>query len=213
MIFHQIDAGGDRNFAYLMADGEHGIAALFDPPPDASRYLPLVEKHRLEVAYIIATHGHDDHTSGMSEAKKRVGGRTVACGESRVNADIRVGDGDTLRLGTMTLTFIHTPGHTDDSMCVLGGKKLVTGDTLFVGKVGGTGYGEDARNEYDSLHNKLMTLDDDVEVYPGHNYGVKPASTIGHERRTNPFLLCGSFESFLELKRNWLEYKKEHGIS
>jgi len=213
MIFHQIDAGGDRNFAYLLADGERGIAALFDPPPDASRYLPLVETHGLEIAYIIATHGHADHTWGMSEAKKRLGGRTVAHGDSPVNADIRVGDGDTLRLGTMTLTFIHTPGHTGDSMCVLGGKKLVTGDTLFVGKVGGTDYGEEARKEYESLHNKLMTLDDDVEVYPGHNYGVKPASTIGHERRTNPFLLCGSFESFLELKRNWLQYKKEHGIS
>ncbi len=121
-------------------------------------------------------------------------------------------DGDTLRLGTMTLTFIHTPGHTDDSICVLGGNKLVTGDTLFVGKVGGTDYGAGAFKEYESLHNKLMTLDDGVEVYPGHDYGVKPSSTIGHERRTNPFLLRDSFESFLDLKMNWLEYKKEHGI-
>ncbi len=74
MIFHQIEAGGDRNFAYLMADGERGTAALFDPPPDASRYLPLVEEHGLEVAYIIVTHGHGDHTWGLSEAKKRAGG-------------------------------------------------------------------------------------------------------------------------------------------
>jgi hydroxyacylglutathione hydrolase len=212
MIFHQIEAGGDRNFAYLMADGERGTAALFDPPPDASRYLPLVEEHGLEVAYIIVTHGHGDHTWGLSEAKKRVGGGTVAHQESLVDAEIRVRDGDTLRLGTMTLTFIHTPGHTGDSMCVLGGNKLVTGDTLFVGKVGGTDYGVEAFKEYESLHNKLMTLDDGVEVYPGHNYGVKPSSTIGHERRTNPFLLRDSFESFLDLKMNWLEYKKEHGI-
>jgi hydroxyacylglutathione hydrolase len=212
MIFHQIEAGGDRNFAYLIADGERGAAALFDPPPDASLYLALIEAHRLEVAYIVATHGHGDHTWGIAEAKKQTGGRTVAHEASSVNADIRVRDGGTLPLGSMTLTFIHTPGHTDDSMCVIGGKKLVTGDTLFVGKVGGTGFGDDARKEYQSLHDKLMTLDDDVEVYPGHNYGVKPSSTIGHERRTNPFLLRESFESFLELKKNWLAYKKEHGI-
>jgi len=212
MIFHQIEAGGDRNFAYLMADKERGAAALFDPPPHASLYLGLVQEQGLEVAYIVATHGHGDHVWGIAEAKKRTGGRIVACERSSVNADIRVRDGGTLPLGSMTLTFIHTPGHTDDSMCVLGENKLVTGDTLFVGKVGGTGFGEDARQEYESLHRKLMTLDNDIEVWPGHDYGVKPSSTIGHERSTNPFLLRDSFESFLELKKNWLAYKKEHGI-
>ncbi len=212
MIFHQIEAGGDRNFAYLVADREHGTAALLDPPPNTSLYLPLLEEHGLEVAYIIATHGHSDHTWGLAGAKQRTGGRTVAHEKSLVDAEIRVGDGDTLPLGAMTLTFIHTPGHTDDSICVLAGKKLVTGDTLFVGKVGGTDYGSDALKEYESLHDRLMTLDDDVEIYPGHNYGVKPSSTIGHERRTNPFLLRNSFDSFLELKKNWLEYKKAHGI-
>ena len=57
-----------------------------------------------------------------------------------------------------------------------------------------------------------MKLDDDIEVYPGHNFGVQPTSTIGHERKTNPFILRDSFESFVELKRNWLQYKEEHGI-
>jgi glyoxylase-like metal-dependent hydrolase (beta-lactamase superfamily II) len=110
-----------------------------------------------------------------------------------------------------------TPGHTEDSICVLvkaPGEpgKLVTGDTLFVGKVGGTGYGDDARAEYDSLHEKLLRLPDDTEVWPGHDYGVAPSSTIGREKKTNPFLLCESFETFVELKRNWLRYKAEHGI-
>lgn len=212
MIFHQIDAGGDRNFAYLIADAEGGEAALFDPPPDPSRYAPLVERDRLEVAFIILTHGHGDHTSGVSRARRVTGARVVAHARNPVDADIRVEDGDTLAVGSLILRFIHTPGHTDDSMCILGGKKLVTGDTLFVGKVGGTDFGDGARREYESLHEKLLTLDDDVEVYPGHDYGVAPHSTIGHERRTNPFLLRGSVESFLELKRNWIQYKQEHGI-
>lgn len=212
MIFYQIKAGGDRNFCYLVADEDGGKAALFDPAPDASQYLPLLEKHDLSVSYIIATHGHSDHTWGIADAARRTGGEVVAHEQSRLDASIRVGDGDILELGSIKLQIIHTPGHTDDSICVLGGKKLVTGDTLFVGKVGGTDFGEGARKEYESLHKKLMTLEDDVEVYPGHDYGVAPTSTIGNERKTNPFILRDSFESFVELKRNWLQYKREHGI-
>ena len=212
MIFYQIDAGGDRNFAYLMADGDGGKAALFDPPADDSRYRPLLEKHNLEVAYIVATHGHSDHTCGIPDTVKQTGGQAVAHKKSHFDTPLRVDDGDTLELGSLTLTVIHTPGHTDDSICILGGDKLVTGDTLFVGKVGGTDFGEAARKEYNSLHKKLMTLDDNIEVCPGHDYGVAPTSTIGHERKTNPFILRDSFESFVELKRNWLQYKTDHGI-
>ncbi len=213
MIFYQIDAGGDRNFSYLMADRDGGRAALFDPAANPGRYLPLVEKHRLTVAYIVATHGHSDHTCGLAEAKRVTDGEIVASRHSHIGADISVDDGDTISVDCITLRFIHTPGHTDDSICILGGRKLVTGDTLFVGKVGGTDFGEGARKEYDSLHKKIMTLEDDVEVYPGHNYGASPTSTIGHEKGTNPFILCESFESFVDLKRNWLQYKEEHGIS
>ena len=213
MIFHQIDAGGDRNFAYLMADREGGHAAIFDPPPDFERYLGLINKHGLKVDYIIITHGHSDHTWGVDEAKQQCGGRIVAHAKNPVGADITVGDGDTLELGTLTLQFFYTPGHSDDSICILGGDKLVTGDLLFVGKVGGTDFGDNARKEYDSLHEKIMKLDDEIEVYPGHNFGAKPTSTIGHERTTNPFLLRESFADFVDLKRNWLQYKKEHGIA
>lgn len=212
MIFHQIDGGGDRNFAYLMGDAEGGEAALFDPPLEPTAYLALLEKHRLAASYVIVTHGHGDHTWGAAEAKRLTGGRVVAHPLCPVDADIRPEDGSTLPLGSLTLAFIHTPGHTSDSMCILGGNKLVTGDTLFVGKVGGTDFGKETRAEYESLHRKLMTLDDAVEVYPGHNYGVRPSSTIGGERRTNPFLLREDFESFVDLKIHWLEYKKEHGI-
>lgn len=212
MIFYQIDAGGDRNFAYLMADREGGVAALFDPPPDAQCYLPLVQKHNLRVAYIVITHGHSDHTWGADEAHRQTGGTVVAHADNPVDAALRVGDGDTLELGGITLKILYTPGHSDDSISILGERKLITGDVLFVGKVGGTDYGEGARKEYESLHKKLMTLDDDVEVYPGHNFGVAPSSTIGNERRTNPFILRKSFEDFVDLKRNWLQYKKEHGI-
>lgn len=212
MIFYQIKAGGDRNFAYLAADNNGGKGVLFDPPPDSSRYLPLVEKHALDVLYCIATHGHSDHTWGLKTAAKTLQAKTVAFHSSTVRPALPVRDGDTLPLGSMNLTVLHTPGHTDDSICILVGDKLITGDTLFVGKVGGTDFGEEARKEWESFQTKIVTLDDRIEVYPGHDYGLQPTSTIAREKNTNPFLLRTSFEEFVSLKKNWLQYKKEHGI-
>jgi hydroxyacylglutathione hydrolase len=213
MIFHQIDAGGDRNFAYLVADEEGGRAALFDPPPDHERYLGLINGIGARVDYIVLTHGHSDHTWGVDAAKQQTGARIVAHEKNPVRADIEVSDGDKLPLGALEMHFMYTPGHSDDSICILVGDKLITGDILFVGKVGGTDFGDDARKEYDSLHQKIMKLDDHIEVYRGHDFGVQPSSTIGHERKTNPFLLRETFEDFVDLKRNWLQYKKDHGIA
>ena len=213
MIFEQIRVGGDRNFAYLVGDETSKEAAVIDPSFDPDRVIYRAEQHGLTVKYIIGTHDHFDHTNGNRQAKKRTGAQIVMHRSAGSSCDVPVDDGAELALGSLKLKIIHTPGHTNDGICVLAGNKLATGDTLFVGKVGGTGFGEDARNEYDSLHNKLMVLDDDVEVYPGHDYGVQPTSTIGHEKKTNPFILRESFEDFVDLKRNWLEYKRIHGIA
>ena len=126
--------------------------------------------------------------------------------------DLTVNDGDVLNVGKIRLQVMYTPGHTIDSICILVGDELITGDTLFVGKVGGTGFGNDARQEYDSLH-RLMSLPAHIKVWPGHYYGVRPSSTIGDEMKENPFLLRKSFDSFVELKQNWAQYKKDHGIA
>jgi hydroxyacylglutathione hydrolase len=212
MIFYQIKAGGDRNFAYLAADNNGGKGVLIDPPPDGGKYLPLVEKHSLDVLYCVATHGHSDHTWGLKDAARKLKAETVAFHTSQVRPTLPVRDKDTLPLGTLSLQFMHTPGHTDDSICILVDTKLITGDTLFVGKVGGTDFGDEARKEWESFQTKILTLDDKIEVYPGHDYGLQPTSTIAREKSTNPFLLRRTFEDFLDLKRNWLQYKKEHGI-
>ena len=211
MIFHQIDAGGDRNFAYLIADKPGGVAAIFDPPPDPARYEELVARDKLVVKYIVVTHGHSDHSWGLIPAKRRFGGSIVGHSSMHFDLDVKVDDGDALKLGDLSLEFLFTPGHSDDHVCVVCEDKAITGDTLFVGKVGGTDLGTGARKEWESLQ-KLMRLPDDTEVWPGHNYGVAPTSTIGHEKKTNPFLLQPTFEAFIDLKANWLEYKKKHGI-
>jgi hydroxyacylglutathione hydrolase len=211
MIFHQIDAGGDRNFAYLIADKPGGVAAIFDPPPDPARYEELVARDQLVVKYIVVTHGHSDHSWGLLPAKRRFGGSIVGHSSMHFDLDVKVDEGDALKLGDLSLEFLFTPGHSDDHVCVVCEEKLISGDTLFVGKVGGTDLGPGARKEWESLQ-KLMRLPDHTEVWPGHNYGVAPTSTIGHEKKTNPFLLQPTFEAFIDLKANWLEYKKKHGI-
>jgi glyoxylase-like metal-dependent hydrolase (beta-lactamase superfamily II) len=211
MIFHQIDAGGDRNFAYLIADKEAGVAALFDPPPDPARYANLIDGHKLAVQYIVITHGHSDHSWGALPARQRFGGKIVGHTSMLFDVDVRVDEGDTLSLGDLTLEFLYTPGHSDDHVCVLCGNHAITGDTLFVGKVGGTDLGTGARREWESLQ-KLIKLPDSMQVWPGHNFGTAPTSTIGHEKKTNPFLLQPDLDAFVELKATWLDYKRKHGI-
>jgi len=211
MLFLQIDADGDRNFAYLIADRAGGVAAIIDPPPDPARYADLIAQHKLKIEYIIITHGHNDHCWGVGPAKRAFGGKVVGHSSMHLELEVKVDEGDTLALGALTLKFLYTPGHTDDHVCVVCENKVITGDTLFVGKVGGTDLGPGARREWESLQ-KLMRLPDDTEVWPGHDYGVAPSSTIGHEKKTNPFLLQPTFDAFIDLKANWLDYKKKHGI-
>ena len=104
-----------------------------------------------------------------------------------------------LRVGTMEVKVLHTPGHSRDSVCYLVGKKLFTGDTLFVGECGRTDMpGGDAGALYDSLFNRLLKLPDDIEVYPGHDYGARPTSTIGQERKTNYVLEPRTRAEFIE---------------
>jgi glyoxylase-like metal-dependent hydrolase (beta-lactamase superfamily II) len=212
MILEQISAGGDRNFSYGLADEESREAAVIDPGYSPDRELDFLRRHGLTLRYIINTHDHMDHTGGNETLATRTGARIAMHASCRSRHDIVLRDSDVLRLGNTDLLIIHTPGHTPDSLCILAAGNLVTGDTLFVGKVGGTGYGRDAREEYESLHRKIMILPPATRVWPGHDYGIRPSSTIGEELRENPFILRDSFESFLELKKNWLEYKRIHGI-
>jgi glyoxylase-like metal-dependent hydrolase (beta-lactamase superfamily II) len=129
--------------------------------------------------------------------------KIVAHKLSRINADIAVDDGDIIRLGNVPIKVIYTPGHTPDSICLLvDNKKLLTGDTLFVGECGRTDMlGGNSRSMYESLFNKLLKLGDDVEVYPGHDYGSKPSSTIDEEKRSNYTLQPRSLAEFIEFMR------------
>ncbi|MCW4007598.1 MAG: MBL fold metallo-hydrolase [Candidatus Bathyarchaeota archaeon] len=203
MLFRQVQKHGD-NFSYVIADEAVGDAVVVDPSFNAGELIRILQKERLALRFIINTHGHSDHTAGNAElCSMFAGAKTVVHRLSRVPADLLVDDGDVLYVGAVPVKVIHTPGHTPDSICLLvDGKKLLTGDTLFVGECGRTDLpGGNARSMYDSLFNKLLRLDDDVEVYPGHDYGVRPSSTIGEERRSNYTLQPRSLEEFVEFMR------------
>lgn len=196
MDIHTFSGGYDSNFTYIVED--EGKAILIDPFVDAriDKFLEGVE-----LKYIINTHTHFDHVEGNDHYKKKFGASIVTHEAGSVAADLKVKDRDQLEVGAQKITFLHTPGHTPESMCLLIGKDLFTGDTLFVGKVGGTSTEEQAKQEFDSLQN-LMTLQDDIVIYPGHDYGVKPTSSIAREKKENPFILRKDFKDFLWLKQN-----------
>lgn len=212
MIFHQIPSGGDRNYGYIAGCEKTKKAAVIDPSPDPQPCFEIARELGLTIEYVINTHTHFDHTGGNRFFKRNLKSQLVTHKNSNVGK-ILVNDGDTLAVGEITLSFIHTPGHTVESMCILVEKELVTGDTLFVGKVGGTSTREQALVEFESLK-KLMALPPDTRVWPGHNYGVRPTSTIGEELESNPFILrLNNFDDFYRLKQNWAAYKLEHGIA
>jgi len=191
-----------ENFAYLIGDENTGLAAVVDPAWDIEKILKVAQKNNLRIIYVINTHNHPDHTSGNDELVKATGAKIVAHETSRNRKDISAKDGEILRLGSLELKLIHTPGHSPDHMCVLVNGKLMTGDALFVGECGRTDLpGGNSEQLYDSLFNKLMKLAADVEVYPGHNYGPKTHSTIGYEKTHNYVLKPRTAKEFVQFMR------------
>lgn len=199
MFFKQIQQHSD-NFSYIVADEATKEAAVVDSSFNAGEIIKVLETKEFNLKYVINTHGHSDHTAGNAELTSMFHAKIVAYKLSKVNFDVGVEDGDLLRLGQIPINVIYTPGHTADSICLLvNSTKLLTGDTLFVGECGRTDFpGGSSKSMYDSLFNKLMKLDDTVEVYPGHDYGAKASSTIGEERKSNYTLQPRSLRDFVE---------------
>ncbi len=199
MFFKQVQQHGD-NFSYIIADEETREAAVVDSSYNSGEIARILKSEGFKLKFIINTHGHSDHTAGNQELLSAFrGAEIVAHNQSREAVAVKVDNADEIHLGKLPIRVIYTPGHTKDSICLLvSDRKLLTGDTLFVGECGRTDMpGGNSRSMYDSLFNKLMKLRDDIEVYPGHDYGPKPHSTIGEERRTNYVLEPRSLEEFV----------------
>ncbi len=212
MIVEQFRTGGDRNFGYLVADELSRDALIIDASFNPDKIVRFAVERGFVIRYIFSTHGHDDHTNGNEAVRLMTALSPLLYGDTCPRTGITVEDGARFPLGSLEARILYTPGHTRDSICIHVGDALFTGDTLFTGKVGGTGSEEQALDEYLSLH-KLMLLHGETRLYPGHDYGVSPVSSISTELTSNPFLLQKDFNSFLALKQNWVAYKKTHGIT
>ncbi len=199
MIFRQVSVGTFQNFAYIIGDEKTKSAAIVDPAWEVDKLLNLCEESGLKVSHVISTHSHHDHVEGNEGVVRRTGAMVVAHEKSPVRKDIGVKDGDTIKIGSLKIRVIHTPGHCPDHVCLLVDGKLLTGDTLFVGECGRTDLaGGNSGDLYDSLMKKILTLEDSIEVYPGHNYGSKPSSTIGFERKNNYTLKPRTRDEFIK---------------
>ena len=202
MIFVWIRANGDRNFTYIFGDEQNRKAAIVDPGMDVGEVLRQIQALKVDVEYIFNTHSHWDHCAGNDQIKRRTGAKVVMHAKSPLPKDVSVEDADKIKVGKLAVQVIHTPGHTADSVCFLVDGKLFTGDILFVGECGRTDLrGGNSADMYHSLFNKILSLADDIEVYPGHDYGEVPSSTIRHEKETNYTLKERTLEEFIEFMR------------
>ncbi len=208
MFLRQLQVGSMAVFAYIVGDRESRSGLVIDPAAETDRIIAEAEKNGIEIQYIINTHGHVDHISGNADMKRKTGAKIIvheADAEMLVStpamilsmfraksspaADITVQDGDMIRVGSVNLTVLHTPGHTPGGISLYTDGYVFTGDTLFVESVGRTDLpGGSWQVMLRSIRKQLLTLPEDTVVLPGHNYGRKPTSTIGHEKRHNPFL-------------------------
>jgi len=203
------EVGPLKVLAYLVSCPETGEALLIDPAGPAPALTARIRDQGLKVRWLVNTHGHADHTAGNDLWAAATGARIVihhldweffsrpemaaaARAEgfpSLRRADVRVADDDRLPLGAAEVRIIHTPGHTPGSICLHLPGHLFTGDTLFVGAAGRTDLpGGSLSQLLASLEAKLMPLPDDTQIWPGHDYGDQPTSTLGQEKATNPYL-------------------------
>ena len=200
MIIHQIPVGGMRNFCYVVADENTGRCIIVDPSWDLEKVDEVVTRNALKVLHIVNTHSHFDHTIGNEAMRDKTGAGIIQHEASHLPHDLSVGNGEIIHFGESTLHVLHTPGHTKDSICLVGDGKILTGDTLFVGSCGRVDLpGGSARELYHSIFDVLYALDDHTEIYSGHDYGRTPVSTIGDEKRTNVVMQKRTEEEFVRM--------------
>ena len=206
LYLRQLELGPMQNFVYLLGCPETRECAVIDPAWDMDAVLRTAQGDDYRITHAIITHTHPDHVNGLG-ALLEAGGCRIHV--HRTEAEFLQGLGlgrdlvpmdasDTIAVGKVPVRLLHTPGHTPGSQCFAVDDKLISGDTLFVGACGRCDLpGGDAEEMYRSLTQRLMALPDDTLLFPGHNYGPRPTSTLGDERRTNPFLQFTSLKAFL----------------
>lgn len=205
MIFRQLFDKTSSTYTYLMASRHGGEALLIDPVLEqTSRYLKLLEELDLKLVKVIDTHVHADHVSAMGKLRDATRCVTVMGEQSPTDVvSMRVSDNDKLTIEGLTLTALHTPGHTSESYSFLMDDRVFTGDTLLIRGTGRTDFQNgDPYEQYHSLFGRLLKLPEHTFIYPGHDYKGDTVSTIGEEKRFNPRLNVSSVEEYADIMNN-----------
>ncbi len=202
MIFEQVATGGCQS--YLIGCGETCAAALIDPEVrQINRYQALAAQHGVRIRYVIDTHTHADHFTATKQLGALLDVPIVAHRLSPAPyVDMRIDEGDVIKVGGVRLSALHTPGHTRDSMSLVANDRVFTGDTLLIGATGRTDLPTgDPEALYDSLFNKILKLDPKMRVYPAHDYKGHSCSTLDVEISSNPRLQKTERADFVEMMR------------
>jgi len=217
MIFRQIPQSATGCLAYIVADEEAGELAVIDPPADITLVQEEAKRVGLPIKVVFETHTHADHVSGAHAlgAKLGVAVHLPFLNRSRWPHE-SIGDGACLRVGDLCLRAIHSPGHTVCSMSLVMDDRVLVGDALLVGTVGRSDFYDEGPEEmYHTIFDKILKLEDRLEVYPAH-YGPKHGlpeklmTTVGHERKTNEALTIKTKDEFIRyLTEGWPP--KPHG--
>jgi glyoxylase-like metal-dependent hydrolase (beta-lactamase superfamily II) len=199
----QIPVGPMQNFVYLLMDEDSKEAMAVDSGWEVSSIVKVASHEGMRVKYVCATHGHFDHVKTLDQLAGELQAKTLSHENSEIMTTRKVRDGDILKIGGSPVKVIHTPGHTEDSVCYHDGRNLFTGDTLFIDAWGRTDLprGSPAKM-FHSLHEIIMKLPQDTLIYPGHDYGEVPFRTLGEESRKNPALRAKTVDEFLGMTQD-----------
>lgn len=187
LVFEQLKLGPMENFHYVFGSRAAGQTAIVDPGFEPRRLLETAQSGGMEVSHIVLTHSHRDHIAALSQVRKAVDADLVAHPDSQLDPDILAEDGATLEIAGVEVTAHHTPGHAPDHVAyVVGGEKLLTGDALFIGDCGRVDLpGSDVEAMWHTLMDVIPSLDPELEVYPGHDYGPEPHRSLATELEEN----------------------------
>ncbi len=203
-ILKQIPLGPMDNFIYFLGDSATREIAVIDPAWDVDFLCNTAKKENLKIIKVLLTHGHPDHVNGL-EALLKI--HDVPAYMSEHEAPIltprtknlkKVKPNEKIKIGSLEVTCLHTPGHSPGCQSFLADEYLISGDAMFIDGCGRCDLpGGNAKTMFDSLYNVIMKLPERTVIYPGHNYGPVPFATLGEQKKTNPYLQCSSLEEFL----------------
>lgn len=220
LYFKQLELGPMQNFLYLIGSLSKRECVVVDPAWDTNKIIAHAAADDMKIVGSLVTHYHPDHCGGGFMGFRVPGGVAELLGKVSAPVHVHTDEaeglrkvtgvskndlvihrgGDELEIGGVKIGFVHTPGHTPGSQCFFVEDRLVSGDTLFVGGCGRVDLpGGDREQMFETLTKRLMAFGDNVVLYPGHDYGPSPTSTLGNERKTNFYMRMSSLEDWLSL--------------